>query len=124
MRLVQRKHTELPFIADIEPGGPAAFTDVVIGDILLEVNGVDARSSHEELKIALGKTDDAVLKLRRAPRKLPAAYASKPSPRASQEQSKRFMAKGAASTPAPSYSTVGGFCGQESWLASCCVPRA
>ena len=65
MRLVQKKHTELPFIADIDPQGPAAKTDIVVGDILLEVNGVDARASHDELKKALGTTDAAVLKLRR-----------------------------------------------------------
>jgi len=67
MRLVQKKHTELPFIADIDPQGPAAKTDIKLGDILLEVNGVDARASHDELKKALGTTDAAELKLRRAP---------------------------------------------------------
>jgi len=66
MRLVQKKNTELPFIADIDPVGPAAKTDIVVGDILLAVNGVDARASHEELKQALGTTDKATLKLKRA----------------------------------------------------------
>ena len=65
MRLVQKKHTDLPFIQDIDPLGPAAKTDIMVGDILLMVNGVDARASHEELKKALGTTDAAVLKLRR-----------------------------------------------------------
>ena len=45
MRLVQKKHTDLPFIQDIDPQGPAAKTDITVGDILLEVNGVDARAS-------------------------------------------------------------------------------
>lgn len=67
MRLVQKKHTDLPYIQDIDPLGPAAKTDIAVGDILLEVNGVDARASHEELKKALGTTDAAVLKLRRVP---------------------------------------------------------
>ena len=66
MRLVQKKHTELPFIADIDPQGPAAKTDIMVGDVLLEVNGVDARASHDELKKALGFTDAAILKLKRA----------------------------------------------------------
>ena len=68
MRLVQKKHTELPYIADIDPNGPAAHTDIKVGDILLQVNGIDARASHEELKTALGTTDAAALKLRRAPK--------------------------------------------------------
>ena len=67
MRLVQKKHSDLPYIQDIDPQGPAAKTDIAVGDILLEVNGVDARASHEELKTALGTTDAAVLKLKRAP---------------------------------------------------------
>jgi len=66
MRLVQKKHTELPFIADIDPQGPAAKTEITVGDVLLEVNGIDARASHEELKKALGTTDAALLKLRRS----------------------------------------------------------
>ena len=45
MRLVQKKHTDLPFIQDIDPQGPAAKTNINVGDILLEVNGVDARAS-------------------------------------------------------------------------------
>jgi outer membrane biosynthesis protein TonB len=45
MRLVQKKHTELPFIADIDPQGPAAKTEITPGDMLLQVNGIDARAS-------------------------------------------------------------------------------
>jgi len=68
MRLVQKRHTDLPFIADIDPNGPAANSNINKGDFILEVNGVDSRASHEELKKALGKSgEEAVLKLRRAP---------------------------------------------------------
>jgi len=67
MRLVQKKHTELPIIADIDPEGPAAHTDITVGDILLAVNGVDTRSSLEELKKALTLDVAAELTLRRTP---------------------------------------------------------
>ena len=65
MRLVQKRYDDQPCIADIDPTGPAAGHDIASGDILLEVNGVDARASHEELKKALGSTDSATLRLRR-----------------------------------------------------------
>ena len=68
---------DLPFIQDIDPQGPAAKTDIQVGDILLEVNGVDARASHEELKKALGTTDAAVLKLRRVAAPMDASTLSK-----------------------------------------------
>ena len=77
MRLVQKKHTELPYIADIDPDGPAAKTDIRVWDVLLEVNGVDARADHDKLKAALGTTDAAVLKLRRS---TPKGMAAPPAP--------------------------------------------
>jgi len=66
MRLVQRRYDELPCVADIDKAGPAAGRSISIGDILLTVNGVDARASHEELKAALSSTQSATLKLRKA----------------------------------------------------------
>ena len=63
MRLVQKRYDELPVIADIDKEGPAALTAIRVNDILMEVNGTDARATHEELKAALGSTQHAVLKV-------------------------------------------------------------
>jgi len=65
MRLVQKRFDDLPTIADIDKDGPASQTEIQLDDVLLLVNGVDARASHEDLKRALGSKQDAVLKLRR-----------------------------------------------------------
>lgn len=50
MRLVQKSPTDLPYVADIDPNGPAANSSIRKFDLILEVNGVDARASHDELK--------------------------------------------------------------------------
>jgi len=77
MRLVQKRFDDLPTIADIDKDGPASQTDIQIDDVLLKVNGVDARAPAEDLKRALGSKKDAVLVLRRdalrPPADLPAA---------------------------------------------------
>ena len=66
MRLVQKRHTDLPYVADIDPYGPAGDSSIRKGDFILEVNGVDARATHDELKRALGQSgSEAVIKLRR-----------------------------------------------------------
>lgn len=76
MRLVQKSPTDLPFVADIDPNGPAANSAIRKNDLILEVNGVDARASHDELKRALGMSgEDALLKLRRAPAHGPGGHA-------------------------------------------------
>jgi hypothetical protein len=103
MRLVQKSPTDLPFVADIDPNGPAANSAIRKNDLILEVNGVDARASHDELKKALGMSgEDAVLKLRRAPLAGPSgrAYAN------------------------PNEIDVGRKKEEGGWLAMCCaVPR-
>merc|ERR1712196_88194 len=65
MRLVQKRYDDLPTINEIDKDGPASQTEIQVDDVLLLVNGVDARASHEDLKRALGSKRDAVLKLRR-----------------------------------------------------------
>jgi len=102
MRLVQKKHTDLPNVADIDPHGPAAKTSIEPGDILLAVNGVDARSTHDELKKALGMTDAAILKLRRG--------STKTDPKSGSEKGPKGMA------PAPGKS--GGL-----FFFPCCTSR-
>jgi hypothetical protein len=64
VRLVQRHASDLPFVADIDPAGPAAGTEIALGDSLLEVNGVDARATHDTLRRALSVSNTALLKLR------------------------------------------------------------
>ena len=54
-----------PFATHCVQDGPASQTEIQLDDVLLLVNGVDARASHEDLKRALGSKQDAVLKLRR-----------------------------------------------------------
>ena len=85
MRLVQKRYDELPSIADIDKDGPAAGHNIAVGDILLEVNGVDARASHEELKVALGSTQSATLRLRRPDT---ASLAPTPAPKPSEPSTK------------------------------------
>ena len=77
VRLVQLSLRDHPSVAEIDPDGPAAHTGIVVGDTLLDVNGVDAREGFEELKRAgLATPDGAVLKLRRpAPPVAPSPFA-------------------------------------------------
>lgn len=114
MRLVQKRHADQPFIADIDPHGPAASTEIAVGDLLLEVNGVDARSSHSDLKRALSATENAVLKLRKAPK-----------PSASRLPTAGHVAKRSAVEDAAGKGTLSFSCGDDGGVfgCGCCVSR-
>ena len=68
IRLVQKRFDDTPTVADIIPDGPAAGTAVQVDDMLLEVNGIDARASQQELKAAMASSAAVTLKLKRAQR--------------------------------------------------------
>jgi len=71
LRLMQRKPLELPFVADIDPEGPAYGLDIAVGDTLVAINGIDARAGTAALQRAIrAESDHAIVTLRRV---LPAA---------------------------------------------------
>jgi len=119
MRLVQKKLAELPSIADIDPKGPVANAGVEIGDILVAVNGVDARASPEELKKALSLSDEAELTLRRKPQLPPGNVARVRTP----QQGRPAYGTNRGSDYDSTYSTVKPP-SESSWLfSSCCAVR-
>ena len=65
MRLSQSVSTESPRVAELLPRGLAAKAGVAVGDILLTINGVDARDDPKALVAAISTADTVTLQLER-----------------------------------------------------------
>jgi len=69
VHLVQEYEADFPYVSDVDPSGPAAKVEprLQVDDVLVDVNGLDARASIAALRASLQAESTWTLRVRREP---------------------------------------------------------